>query len=119
MNFQKERNMSENSPKPIYNDFKEFYNEAVLPLKKANHAWIRLDGKLKGNTRIFFGSFMYQDRKWKVAGDTQFEKLALAFAEIEKGNDPFVIKHTRDHKGETLNIKGQPVRDTRFYVYSA
>ena len=111
--------MSENTPKPIYNDFQTFYTEAVLPVKTANHAWIRLDGKLKGNTRIVFGSFMYQDKKWKVAGDTQFTKLALVFAELEKGNDPFLIKNTRDHKGEILTIKGEPVRDARFYVYSA
>ncbi|MDB5019269.1 MAG: hypothetical protein JWQ28_396 [Pedobacter sp.] len=111
--------MATNNSKPVYKDFQTFYTEAVLPLKKANHASIRLDGKLKGNTRIDCGYFLYQDKKWRVAADTHIVKLDLAFEEFNKGNDPFVIKATRDHKGETLSIKGDPIRNARFYVYSA
>jgi hypothetical protein len=111
--------MSANNSKPVYQDFATFYKEAILPFKTENHAAVRLDKKLKGNTKSFFAYFMYQDKKWKVASDTHISKLDLAFEEINKGNDPFVIKPTRDHQGETLNISGQPIRDTRFYVYSA
>jgi hypothetical protein len=111
--------MAIDNSKPVYKDYQTFYTEAVLPLKQANHAFIRLDGKLKGNTRQVFGYFMYQDKKWKVAADTHIEKLDLAFDTLNKGNDPFVIKATRDHKAETLSIKGDPIRNTRFYVYTA
>jgi hypothetical protein len=111
--------MAVDNSKPIYKDFQSFYTDAVLPLKQANHAFIRLDGKLKGNTRSIFGYFMYQDKKWRVAADTHIVKLDHAFEELKKGEDPFVIKATRDHQGETLSIKGDPIRNTRFYVYSA
>jgi hypothetical protein len=111
--------MAIDNSKPIYPDFATFYKEVVQPIKAANHAFIRLDGKLKGNTRSFFGYFMYQDKKWKVAADTHIAKLDLIFDEINKGNDPFVIKPTRDHNGETLAINGQPVRDTQLYIYNA
>ncbi len=111
--------MATDNSKPVYPDFATFYKEVVQPLKEANHALVRLDGKLKGNTRSFSGYFLYQGKKWKVAADTHISKLDLVFGEISKGNDPFVIKPTRDHAGETLSIKGQPVRDTRFYVYNA
>jgi hypothetical protein len=111
--------MAIDNSKPIYPDFATFYKEVVQPIKAANHAFIRLDGKLKGNTRSFFGYFMYQEKKWKVVADTHIAKLDLIFDEINKGNDPFVIKPTRDQKGETLAIKGQPVRDTRLYIYNA
>jgi hypothetical protein len=111
--------MAIDNSKPIYPDFATFYKEVVQPIKAANHAFIRLDGKLKGNTRSFFGYFMYQEKKWKVAADTHIAKLDLIFDEINKGNDPFVIKPTRDHRGEILAIKGQPVRDTRLYIYNA
>ena len=111
--------MSANNTKPVYPDFTTFYEEAVKPFKTANHAAIRLDNKLKGNSKSFFAYFMYQDKKWKVASDTNISKLDMAYEAIKNGTDPFVIKPPRDHKGETLNIKGQPIRDTRFYVYSA
>jgi hypothetical protein len=111
--------MSANNTKPVYPDFTTFYEEAVKPFKTANHAAIRLDNKLKGSSKTYFAYFMYQDKKWKVASDTNISKLDMAYEAIKTGTDPFVIKPTRDHKGETLNIKGQPIRDTRFYVYSA
>jgi hypothetical protein len=111
--------MSTNTSKPIYPDFQTFYTETIVPLKKANHAQIRLDGKLKGNTRIVFAYFMYQEKKWRVAADTHIVKLDYAFNALEKGEDPFLIKATRDHQGEILTIKADPVRNTRFYVYSA
>ena len=104
--------------KQTYKDFKEFYLEGVAPLKKENPAFIRLDGKMKGNTRIVFGYFLYADKKWKVNADTHIDRILLAFNELEKGNDPFVIKALRDHKGEYLAIKGQPVRDSKFYVFA-
>lgn len=111
--------MATDNSKPVYKDFQTFYNEAVLPLKQANHAYIRLDGKLKGSTRSFFAYFLYQEKKWKVAADTHIEKLDQAFEAISKGENPFLIKATRDNKGEMLAVKGDPIRNTRFYVYAA
>ena len=104
--------------KETFANFKEFYTKAVEPLKKADPALIRLDGKLKGDTRIVFAYFQYQDKKWKVNADTHIDRLKIAFEEAEKGNDPFVIKALRDHRGEYLAIKGQPIRDSKLYIYA-
>ena len=110
--------MSDSNTKQTFTDFKEFYLKGVEPLKAANPALIRLDGKLTGNTRVVFGYFLYQDKKWKVNADTHIDRIKLAYALVEKGEDPFVIKVLRDNKGEYLTIKGQPVRDSKFYVYA-
>ena len=110
--------MSENNSKQTFSDFNEFYTKGVEPLKKANPSCIRLDGKLKGNTRVVFGYFMYQDKKWKVNADTHIDRIKIAFDQLTKGNDPFVIKALRDNRGEYLAIKGQPVRDSKFYVFA-
>jgi len=104
--------------KPTFSDFKEFYIQAVEPLKKDNPVFVRLDGKIKGDTRVVFAYFQYQDKKWKVNADTHIDRLKIAFDEIEKGNDPFVIKTLRDGKGEYLAIKGQPVRNSKLYIYA-
>ena len=113
-----EKNIPMTNTKEVFADFKTFYTKAVEPLKKANPAFIRLDGKLKGDTRIVFAYFQYQDKKWKVNADTHIDRLKIAFDEAEKGNDPFVIKALRDNRGEYLAIKGQPVRDSKLYIYA-
>lgn len=110
--------MSNSNEKLTFADFKEFYEKGVAPLKSANPAFIRLDGKLKGNTRVVFGYFMYADKKWKVNADTHIDRIKIAFDALSKGNDPFVIKALRDNRGEYLAIKGQPVRDSKFYVFA-
>jgi hypothetical protein len=102
---------------PEFKDYKSFYKKAVEPLKKANIGQIRLDGKLQGGTRNVFAYFWYKDKKWKVNADTHLDRLKIAFDELAKSDEPFVIKATRDSKGESLSIKGQPVRNAKFYVY--
>ncbi|TKC10032.1 hypothetical protein FA048_07430 [Pedobacter polaris] len=109
--------MSETNVIPEFKDFKTFYKKAVEPLKKANIGIVRLDGKLKGDTRNTFAYFWYKDKKWRVKADTFIDRLKIAFDESQKSDEPFVIKPTRDYKGETLAIKGQPIRDYKFYVY--
>jgi hypothetical protein len=104
--------------KDTFADFQEFYTKAVEPLKSANPSFIRLDGKLKGDTRIVFAYFLYEGKKWKVNADTHIDRLKLAFDETAKGNDPFVIKALRDNRGEYLAIKGQPVRNSKLYIYA-
>lgn len=104
--------------KETYPDFNAFYTNAVEPLKAANPAFIRLDGKLKGDTRIVFAYFLYKDKKWKVNADTHIDRLKIAFLEFSKGNDPFVIKALRDNKGEYLAIEGQPIRNSKLYIYA-
>jgi hypothetical protein len=111
--------MTNNNTKETFADFNEFYVKAVEPLKKANPAYIRLDGKLKGDTRVVFAYFLYQDKKWKVNADTHIDRLKLAFDEVSKGTDPFEIKALRDNRGEYLAIKGQPVRNAKLYIYAS
>jgi hypothetical protein len=110
--------MAETRIIPEFKDFKTFYKKAVEPLKKTNLGLIRLDGKLKGSTKTVFAYFWYKEKKWKVNADTFIDRLKIAFDELSKSDEPFVIKHTRDHKGEILAIKGQPIRDAKFYVYA-
>lgn len=110
--------MTTTNAKPTFPDFKEFYTKAVEPLKKDNPSFIRLDGKLKGDTRIVFAYFEYEGKKWKVNADTHIDRLKIAFDEFAKGNDPFVIKALRDNKGEYLAIKGQPIRNSKLYIYA-
>ena len=110
--------MTTNNTKETFADFQEFYVKAVEPLKKENASFIRLDGKLKGDTRVVFGHFLYEGKKWKVNADTHIDRLKIAFDEITKGNDPFVIKALRDNRGEYLAIKGQPVRNSKLYIYA-
>ena len=109
--------MSETNVIPEFKDFKTFYKKAVEPLKKANIAYVRLDGKLKGDTRNTFAYFWYNDKKWRVKADTYIDRLKLAFDEFDKTDEPFVIKPLRDNKGEVLTIKGQPVRNAKFNVF--
>lgn len=109
--------MSETNVIPEFKDFKTLYKKAVEPLKKANIAYVRLDGKLKGDTRNTFAYFWYNDKKWRVKADTYIDRLKLAFDEFDKTDEPFIIKPLRDNKGEVLTIKGQPVRNTKFNVF--
>ena len=104
---------------PEYKDFKEFYLKAVQPLMTKNPSYIRLDGKIKGSTRNVTAYFWYKEKKWKVNADTYINRLTIAFQEAEKSDEPFVIKDLRDGKSQYLAIKGQPVRDMKFYVYLA
>lgn len=109
--------MSETRTIPEFKDFKTFYKKAVEPLKKKNIGQVRLDGKLNGGTRNVFAYFWYQDKKWKVNADTYIDRLKIAFDECSKSDEPFIIKPTRDYKGESLSIKGQPIRNAKFNVF--
>ena len=102
---------------PEYKDFTEFYTQAVLPYKEQNPTHIRLDGKMLGSTRNVSAYFWYLGQKWKVDADTYIDRLKLAFEACKASDEPFVIKHTRDKKGDCLEIKGQPIRNKKFYVY--
>ena len=104
---------------PEYKNFSEFYIQAVLPYKELNPTHIRLDGKMLGSTRNVSAYFWYLDKKWKVSADTHIDRLKLAFEACKASDEPFVVKYTRDKKGEYLEIKGQPIRDKKFYVYRA
>ncbi|MGY0036144.1 hypothetical protein [Pedobacter sp. NJ-S-72] len=110
--------MTNNNAKQIFADFNEFYLKAVEPLKKANPIFVRLDGKTKGDTRVIFAYFLYQEKKWKVNADTHIDRLKIAFDLGAKENDPFEIKALRDNRGEYLAIKGQPVRNSKIYIYA-
>ncbi|WP_214227194.1 hypothetical protein [Pedobacter sp. B4-66] len=104
---------------PEYKDFSEFYVKGVLPYKELNPTHIRLDGKMRGSTRNFSAYFWYSGKKWKVGADTHIDRLKLAYDACKASDEPFVIKSTRDKKGQYLEIKGQPIRDKKFYVYNA
>jgi hypothetical protein len=103
---------------PVYKDFKEFYVEKVLPYKNANPMQIRLDGKNFGTSKKVAAYFWYADKKWRVESDTYIDRLKLAYENFDKNDEPFLVKHTRDNKGECLVINGQPLRDKKFFVYA-
>ncbi len=109
--------MSQINTIPEYKDFKEFYLNAVLPLKEQHPDFRRLDGKLLGSTRNVTAYFWYMDKKWRVDADTFIDRLKIAFDAFEETETPFNIKSTRDNKGERLLIKGQPIRNSKFNVY--
>lgn len=102
---------------PTFDDFKDFYTELVAPLKNKNPEFIRLDGKISGATRTPSAYFMYKGDKWKVDADTYIDRTKIAFELLQKGEDPFLIKLTLNKKGECLIIKGQPLKNKKFYVY--
>lgn len=104
---------------PEYQDFKEFYLKEVAPYKEKNPTHIRLDGKILGASRNTVAYFWYLDKKWKINAETQIDKLKLAYELAQNTDEPFVVKNARDHKGQYLEIKGQPIRGKKFYVYNA
>ncbi|WP_219225399.1 hypothetical protein [Pedobacter antarcticus] len=110
--------MTENNSKPKFEDFITFYEKAVLPLQKENIGLIRLDGQLKGDTRVTFAYFDYEGKTWRVNADTHIDRLKIAYDEFVKGNDPFQIKYLRDNRKAYLAIKGQPVRNAKLYIYA-
>jgi hypothetical protein len=109
--------MTEVNVIPVFENYKDFYNEIVLPYQKTNPTHIRLDGKILGSSRKVAAYFRYAGRKWKIDSDTHISRLKLAYETFEKSDEPFFIKHTRDKKGSCLLISGQPIRDKKFYVY--
>ncbi|MFP5079192.1 hypothetical protein [Pedobacter sp. JCM 36344] len=111
--------MSTNNVIPEYQSFNEFYLQQVIPYKQLNPTHIRLDGKILGSSRNVSAYFWYLNKKWKVDADTHIDRLKLAFYKSETTAEPFSIKQTRDKKGECLVIKGQPLRDKKFYIYKA
>lgn len=104
---------------PEYQDFKEFYLQSVAPYKEKNPTHIRLDGKILGASRNTIAYFWYLGKKWKVNAETQIDKLKLAFDLAQTTEEPFTVKSQRDAKDEYLEIKGQPIRGKKFYVYKA
>lgn len=102
---------------PSFDSFNEFYTELVIPLKKKNPEFIRLDGKITGSTRNPAAYFMYKSNKWKVDADTYLDRLTIAFDKMEAGEDPFLIKPTLNKKGECLIIKDESLKNKKFYVY--
>lgn len=110
--------MTENNSKPRFQDFVSFYKEAVLPLKEKSIGLMRLDGQLKGETRVVFAYFDYEGKTWRVNANTHVDRLKIAFDEFEKGNDPFQVKYLRDDRKAYLAIKGQPVRNAKLYIYA-
>ena len=109
--------MSKINTIPEYKDFKEFYTQGVLPYKAQNPTHIRLDGKILGSSRNVSAYFWYLNKKWKINAETYIDRMKLAFEACEKGDEPFVIKFTRDKVGEYLVIKGHPLRNNKFNVF--
>ena len=109
--------MSKTNLIPEYQTLSEFYLQQVLPYKNANPTDIRLDGRMSGASRNVSAYFWYLKKKWKVDGDTDIDRLKLAFEKVGSTDEPFKIKPTRDKKGVCLVIKDQPLRNKKFYVY--
>ena len=100
----------------IYNSFGQLMTELTIPFHRTHPDWIRLDGWTSGGNRTIFAQFYYQGRRWKIHSDTHFDRLFEAYEIIQRGEDPFEIKPTRN-KGQCLDIKGR-LRGAKFlYIY--
>ncbi|NHA07709.1 hypothetical protein G7092_28170 [Mucilaginibacter sp. HC2] len=103
--------------KERFKSYSEFYENAVIPYKKANVEHQRLNGQLTGGSIRVFAYFTYKGIVWKVDDDTSIDKLDIAYKEYQTGDDPFVIKPTQKNKKDCLVIKSQPAKPKHFYVY--
>ncbi|MBD1397680.1 hypothetical protein H9Q13_10935 [Pontibacter sp. JH31] len=72
----------------IYDSFVDLIDKAVLPLKKENPDWQRLDGGVGGN-RSPFAYFRHNEKVWRVNSDTRFAPLLKAKHAIDSGQNPF------------------------------
>jgi len=102
---------------PTFESFEDFYQDFVIPPKEKNPEFIRLDGQVTGATRSAAAYFKYRGERWKVDADTQIDKLKISFELLQEDEDPFLIKLTQNNTGECLIIKGQALRNKKFYVY--
>jgi hypothetical protein len=79
---------------PEYSSYEDFYFQLVIPLKKLNPSYFRLDGRLEGSYRKTVAYFLYQDVKCKIDADTYLDKLDMAYEKLKISDEPFLQKWT-------------------------
>ena len=99
-----------------FKSFEEMMRQKVIPLRRNNPLWQRVDGD-KGESGVkIFALFEYNNSIWRVNNDTRFSELEKAFNLIQKGLDPFVKKKTK--KGYCLAlIKEFAKKPKHLYIY--
>lgn len=100
-------------------NFEQFYIKKVLPYWELNPTYIRPDGLTSGKTLDVFGYFYYDDVKWVVYADSEFEMLKFAYKRLQSGLEPFEKKPTRKNKNICLEIKGEHFKFKNLYIYKA
>jgi hypothetical protein len=106
----------------IHNSFQNWVIAEVLPLKKRNPSWCRLDGEMTGSNRNVVARFKHLDRVWGVHGDTRIDLILRAYDAVVSGKvqDPFVVQRTAKNVRDCLDLTPQlklPRQPKHFYVY--
>ncbi len=104
--------------------FKSFMEEAVLPLHREHPDWVQLDGTTDANPGTY-AWFDHERVSWRVALDTRFAPLEVAYAAISEAPPlrPFrVADPTAGHRRRRLllhrGIRGRLSSDhEHLYVY--
>lgn len=86
----------------IHSDFKLLMEAEILPRRTSNPEDIRLDGGRKDGYPKVAGRFRYNNKVWRVADDTHYEPLIIAYEAMKKDAscEPFVEELTA--KGASL-----------------
>lgn len=104
-----------------FGSYEQFVGEVVLPRRRANPSHLRLDGEQSGGNWSVAGTFRHGAREWRVHEDSHFEPLLIAYAAVQRGEDPFDVETTRAGR-VSLVLKPslraqQTTRYKHFYVY--
>jgi len=88
-----------------YESFKDLMETAILPQHAANPGHFRLDGRSGGSNGAEAFRFRHSGKVWKVAFDTWYAPLELAYAEVDNAYDPFVEMPTEIRNGKSSGTR--------------
>ncbi|MEZ4908537.1 MAG: hypothetical protein R2771_13060 [Saprospiraceae bacterium] len=101
-----------------FSSFIELIENGVIPIKKNNPEWIRIDGQTQKGNRSVFAYFNYKGNKWRINSDTHIDKLMKAYYCFIKGDDPFIEIPTRNLSNKCLVLKDEiENRNKHIYIY--
>jgi hypothetical protein len=107
----------------IHGDFKRLMEAEILPRRVSNPEDTRLDGGRKDGYPKVAGRFRYNNKAWRVADDTHYEPLIIAYEAMKKNPacEPFVEEVTAKGCSLVLTDELQKLRvSSRFkhlYIY--
>lgn len=102
----------------VFDSFQQLYVAKVMPLKKNNPTWLRVDGGIIGGNPGVFGYFLYKGKKWRINLDTRIEQIDKAYKSISQGVYPFVIQNAK--KSKCLVLKEELAsRPKHIYIYGS
>ena len=110
-------------PVPRYPDFIRLMEDFVMPLKASlPPGAIRLDGLVGVETPHWvIAEFDYDGATWKVAGDTRFEPLEIAYRDAKQSSaaKPFNIGQTKTRRKLELRADLRAVQGGKAaYLYA-